>query len=142
MNQWNGSAHSTDASSLAHSTVAREVASAATVLLKNTGVLPIKVGSKVALIGGDATNPVVHGGGSGSVQPKYVISPFEAIATRNGGKVPPSGNPNGPARPVNCTILDHGFDYFTKVRVVVLYLEVGSEVRCALRIDLWHERLR
>jgi beta-glucosidase len=110
INQWNGSTHQADVTSLAHSQVARNVSSAATVLLKNNGVLPLKQGTKIVLIGSDAVNPTVHGGGSGSVEPMYVISPFTAIATRNTGKVPPSGAPKMPA--AKCTVLDKDFDYF------------------------------
>ena len=121
MDQWNGTAHSNDVTSIAHSTVARNVSAAATVLLKNDGVLPIKAGVKIVLIGGDATNPTVHGGGSGSVAPTYVISPVEAISVRNGGKYPHTGGGGGGGggAPINCTIVDHGFDYFVKPSVVV-----------------------
>lgn len=106
MDQWNGTAHSNDVTGTAHSTVARNVSAAATVLLKNAGVLPIKAGSKVVLIGSDATNPTVHGGGSGSVAPTYIISPEAAITIRNGGQYPPTGPPaggGGGGLPVNCT---------------------------------------
>ena len=176
------------ATSLAHSTIARNVSAAATVLLKNTGVLPLKAGTKasarsvctcatcrlalstprgvfppnpvplgsrywptrpcvstgsgtqrrrylpssvtasflpraprhqIALIGPDATNPTVHGGGSGSVAPTYTISPYTAIATRNTGKIPKSGDPNSNGGPVNCTVLDHDTDYFVKPSAMI-----------------------
>lgn len=80
-------------------------------VLKNAGgVLPLKTGQKIALIGVDSVNPVIHGGGSGSVDAMYVVSPFEAIAVRNTGKIPPSGQP--PRKPANCTVLDQGVDYY------------------------------
>ena len=105
MNQWNGSTHQHDVTSLAHSVIARNVSAAGTVLLKNEdGILPLKPGQKLALIGIDSVNPVVHGGGSGSVEPMYLISPFVAISVRNTGKPTQSGRP--PRPPAKCKILD------------------------------------
>ena len=80
-------------------------------LLKNDGVLPLKPGQKVLLVGNDATSPFVHGGGSGSVEPTYTVSPLRAITTRNGGTVPKSGGGGG--APLNCTVLDQDTDYFS-----------------------------
>ena len=97
-------------------------------LLKNDGVLPLKPGSKVVLIGGDALAPTVHGGGSGSVQPTYTVSPFDAISVRNGGKVPKSGPPSHSPRNVNCTVLDKGFDYF-----------IGSSTQMHGHFNAWQD---
>lgn len=72
----------------------------------------MKAGMKIALIGSDSTNPVVHGGGSGSVAPTYIVSPYDAISIRNTGKIPPSFPKQAPSGPVNCTILDKDTDYF------------------------------
>eukprot|EP01043_Picozoa_sp_COSAG02_P023564 COSAG02_NODE_1262_length_13556_cov_11.011522_13_plen_623_part_00 len=111
VNQWNGSTHQHDVTSLAHSIVARNVSAAGTVLLKNEdGILPLKPGQKLALIGIDAVNPVVHGGGSGSVEAMYVISPFDAISRRNAGKPTQSGPP--PRLPAKCKVLDTDTDYY------------------------------
>lgn len=80
-----------------HSNVAREVAAAGTVLLKNRGgALPLNRPKKLALIGEDAapswngpnffsdragTDGVVAvGWGSGSASFAYLVSPYEAIA--------------------------------------------------------------
>jgi len=83
--QWvNSSAHGADVTSKEHSLIARQISAAASVLLKNNGVLPFtkeKVRS-IALIGKDAKNPTVHGGGSGSVGPTYVIAPYVGISQR------------------------------------------------------------
>ena len=91
MDQWNGTAHSADVTSHANSVLARNISAAATVLLKNDGLLPLKAGRKIVLVGADATSPLVHGGGSGSVTPMYTISPYQAISVRNGGDSPASG---------------------------------------------------
>jgi beta-glucosidase len=111
MSQWNGTAHGADVTSLANSQLARNISAQATVLLKNNGVLPLKPGKKVVLIGADATTPFVHGGGSGSVQPTYTVSPLTAIQQRNGGKIPKSGP--GALKPTKCTVLDKDTDYFS-----------------------------
>ena len=68
-----------------HSALARELAAAGTVLLKNTaGVLPIvdKATNRILVVGDQAKDPSVHGGGSGEVIPTYVISPLEGITER------------------------------------------------------------
>ena len=53
-------------------------------------MLPLTPGAKLALIGKQAKQPTVHGGGSGSVVPYYTSAPFAAIAAavgRGGGSV-------------------------------------------------------
>jgi beta-glucosidase-like glycosyl hydrolase len=69
----------------AHNAVARKLASASMVLLKNTnGVLPLDPSkiSNLALIGTPAVQPTTGGGGSGSVSPPYIISPLDGITRR------------------------------------------------------------
>jgi beta-glucosidase len=62
---------------------AREIAAASHVLLKNEGfILPLSATAgplKIALFGGAARAPIVAGGGSGSVFPSHVVSPYEGI---------------------------------------------------------------
>lgn len=73
--------------SVAHNTLARELAAAGAVLVKNDdNTLPLKKGSglKVAVIGPQAANPVVHGGGSGQVVPYYTSSPLDAVREKLG----------------------------------------------------------
>jgi beta-glucosidase len=113
ISQWNGTAHQNDVTSLHNSWLARNISAASTVLLKNNGILPLKPGKKIVLIGADALSPFVHGGGSGSVQPTYTISPFSAIQQRNAGKRPASGPGGGaPLPPVKCTVMDNHTDYY------------------------------
>ncbi len=67
--------------------LARELARAATVLLKNEKEgLPLSADKikKIAVIGAEATNPTVHGGGSGHVDPPYVVAPLDAIRAKMG----------------------------------------------------------
>jgi len=74
-----------------HTTLARTLAEAGTVLLKNTGgILPIDTTKvrKIAVIGDDGQDHVIAtGGGSGGVVTPYVISPFQGIKTRAGASL-------------------------------------------------------
>ena len=85
---------------------ARKIASASTVLLKNDGALPLKPTVNIAIIGSEAANPTVHGGGSGQVFPAYVASPVFSIRNHLGFP-PPKPRPN------NCSDgqYDVGYDY-------------------------------
>jgi len=100
--QWtNGSAHKADVTSPAHSLVARQISAAAAILVKNNGVLPFtKKVRTVAVIGKDGKNPTVHGGGSGSVGPTYVVTPLRGITARFSNSTK-----------MNCTF-DPDVDYF------------------------------
>ncbi len=59
---------------------AAECARECTVLLKNDGVLPLKQGLKIALIGGFAKKPLIQGGGSSRVNPKAADNLKNCIA--------------------------------------------------------------
>jgi beta-glucosidase len=65
---------------------ARRLSAASTVLLKNEdGILPLKRGKKIAVIGFGDVGAVVHGGGSGSVTPSFVATPLFGITAANTG---------------------------------------------------------
>jgi beta-glucosidase len=71
-----------------HRLLAREAAAEATVLLKNlNGILPLDPADtkSIAVIGENAKWPQIQGGGSASVAPHYVVSPWEGIRNRAGG---------------------------------------------------------
>ena len=74
---------------LAHQKLARQLAEEAITLLKNAGgVLPLGKGVKsIAVIGPNAAEAVIEGGGSSKVPPLYRISPLEALQKRLDGKV-------------------------------------------------------
>jgi beta-glucosidase len=73
-----------------HQDLAREVAEEAIVLLKNEGtLLPLKVDQlkTIAVIGPNAAEDRIGGGGSSFVDPPYRVSPLEALQARLGDKV-------------------------------------------------------
>lgn len=78
--------HSTSYFTLqASSLAARKISSAATVLLKNDGTLPLSNNVRnIALIGSEAVSPTTHGGGSGQVTPGYVATPAYSIRNKLG----------------------------------------------------------
>lgn len=73
-----------------HQALAREVAEEAITLLKNEGgLLPINLGEvkSIAIIGPNAAEMRVGGGGSSYVEPPYQVSPLEALRTKLGERV-------------------------------------------------------
>src|SRR5512138_2747605 len=67
-----------------HRRIMREAAREAIVLLKNNGALPLKKVKSIAVIGPYANAAQILGGGSSSVTPHYVVTPFEGIKNRAG----------------------------------------------------------
>ena len=76
----------TNVTSTEHNALARSIAAEGVVLLKNSGVLPITATKNftIAIIGEEARDPQVNGGGSGQVVPYYVSSPLAAMCERFG----------------------------------------------------------
>jgi len=77
-----------DVTSAAHNLLCRTLAAQSTVLLKNEkNVLPLPAGLKqIAVFNPSASSAIITGGGgSGSVQPKYRISPLQGITNAAGG---------------------------------------------------------
>jgi len=70
-----------------HRKIIREAALEAIVLLKNDGMLPLKKVKSIAVIGPYANTAQILGGGSSSVTPHYVVTPFEGIKNRAGKKI-------------------------------------------------------
>lgn len=70
-----------------HRKIIREAAREAIVLLKNDGTLPLKKVKSIAVIGPYANAAQILGGGSSSVSPHYVVTPFEGIQNRAGKKI-------------------------------------------------------
>ncbi len=71
----------------ANHAVASNIARECMVLLKNDGMLPLKKGENVAIIGGFARNPRFQGGGSSHVEPTRADDIFESFAQIGGGKL-------------------------------------------------------
>ena len=72
-----------------HQKLARQLAEEAITLLKNDGgILPLGKGIKsIAVIGPNAAEAVIEGGGSSKVPPLYRVSPLEALQKRLDGKM-------------------------------------------------------
>jgi beta-glucosidase len=73
----------------AHRALAYEAATAAMVLLRNDGILPLDLGdvSRIAVIGPNADRAQIMGGGSASLSVHYRTTPLEAIRERFGPDV-------------------------------------------------------
>jgi len=68
--------------------IAYEVASKSIVLLKNEGVLPLKLENKpvIAVIGANATQIMASGGLGAGVKTLYEVTPLEGLKNRIGDK--------------------------------------------------------
>lgn len=62
-----------------HRNLARYVAAEGMVLMKNTGLLPLSGGEKVALFGGGALHPYKGGTGSGDVNSRATVSIYDGL---------------------------------------------------------------
>jgi beta-glucosidase len=62
-----------------HHELARDVAKESIVLLKNNGVLPLKEGIKLGVIGSYAETPRLNGGGSATLKPYQLDTPLEFL---------------------------------------------------------------
>jgi beta-glucosidase len=72
----------------AHQALARRLAEEAITLLKNEGgLLPLKGIRSLAVIGPNAAEAVIGGGGSSRLSPAYRVSPLEALQAKLGKKV-------------------------------------------------------
>jgi beta-glucosidase len=63
----------------AHHTLARRIAGAGIVLLKNNGILPLRSPRRIAVIGRAAQEAYFQGGGSSHINPTMVDNPFEEL---------------------------------------------------------------
>jgi len=82
--------HVAELDSPAHRELARQVAEESIVLLKNSGdLLPLDASSlkTIAVVGPNAEQPRLGGGGSASVAPFYAVSPLDGLRNRCGGAV-------------------------------------------------------
>ncbi|MFC7587644.1 glycoside hydrolase family 3 protein [Nonomuraea antimicrobica] len=88
--------------------LAREIATRAFTLVTNDGVLPLRPGGSIALIGAAAREARVMGGGSAQVFPEHVVSPLRGLAERADvryalGTDPASACRRSPARSPRCS---------------------------------------
>ena len=69
----------TDSNAFDNHELAREIAAESMVLLQNDGVLPLKKGANVAVVGTLSKQPVYQGAGSSRIVPTKVDIPFDCI---------------------------------------------------------------
>lgn len=89
MDNPNSNSINTNVSTAAQMAVAKELTEKTSILLKNeNNLLPLNATSvrKIVIIGNQAQNPTVGGGGSGKVNPSYLPPPYSSIAGRFGNK--------------------------------------------------------
>ena len=99
--QWDWKKLGDNVTTAASVRMARHLSTVSHVLIKNEdGILPLNKGSpgkKIAVFGlADQSNCLVHGGGSGSVAPSFIVSPLEGL--RQAWGIPPP-----PPPPNNCS---------------------------------------
>ncbi|MBN1936226.1 MAG: glycoside hydrolase family 3 C-terminal domain-containing protein [Anaerolineae bacterium] len=72
-----------------HRQVIRQAAAEGAVLFKNNGILPLDENKvkRIAVIGPNAVEAKIMGGGSAHVNAHYIVSPLEGIQTRAGDQV-------------------------------------------------------
>lgn len=89
--QWDAKKLMTNVTTEASVQMARHLSTQSHVLIKNEGgILPLpkgKLTKKVAVLGlADSSNCLVHGGGSGSVVPSYIVSPLDGLRSAWGAE--------------------------------------------------------
>jgi beta-glucosidase len=79
----------------AHQTTARNIAEEGSVLLKNTGTLPLNPSTvkSIAVIGTEATSPQTAGGGSAGVSSSGTVTPLQGITSRAGAGISVQSQP-------------------------------------------------
>lgn len=73
---------------LAHESLARRAGAAGTVLVRNTGVLPLASGiTRVLVVGRQGVQPTIQGGGSSEVRPRAVTNLVDELSAQLPGQV-------------------------------------------------------
>jgi beta-glucosidase len=67
-----------------HRALIRRAGAEAAVLLKNTGILPLKPDTRIAVIGPNAKRAQIMGGGSAQLNAHYRVSPWEGLVAQLG----------------------------------------------------------
>ncbi len=111
-----------------HQAVARKLAEEAITLLKNNGVLPLDPAktTKIAVIGPNAAQAVIEGGGSSHVDCPYRVTPLEAVKTQLGDRVE--------------IAYEQGCDNFNEPPAIPLeWLTMPDGAGAGLRIDVYRD---
>jgi beta-glucosidase len=92
-----------------HRAIARRAATAGTVLLRNDGVLPLDPSTivSIAVIGPNAADPTLTGGGASNFKPHRCVTPLDAIRSRfpdASVRFEPGADRNGPPSPLRTSM--------------------------------------
>lgn len=103
-----------------HYELAQRASESSSVLLKNEGILPLKEGLKVAVVGDFATTPRYQGAGSSLVNSTRVITPLDALRERMDVSGFAQGFKRGEG--ADMALIDEACQLAAKADVVVAYL--------------------
>ena len=129
----------------AHHALARRVASEGIVLLKNNGVLPLKGGQQIAVIGQSAMHAHFQGGGSSHINPTRVDVPFNELKAQseNSEFTYAEGYPSN--NTFRQDMIDEAVTLAQSADVVILYIALPSfkesEGYDRKDLDLTHQQL-
>ncbi len=120
-----------------HHALARRAAAAGTVLLTNDGLLPLRPGRTVALIGAFAERPRFQGGGSSAVLPTRLDTALDALRARGVDLTySPGYDPVGSAPDADLIGKATRVARAADVAVVLVGLPAGDEIEGTDREDL------
>jgi beta-glucosidase len=111
-----------------HQAISRKLAEEAITLLKNNGVLPLDPAKtpKIAIIGPNAAQAVIEGGGSSHVDSPYRVGPLQAIKAKLGDQVE--------------IVYEQGCDNFAQPPAIPLeWLTMPDGSGAGMRIDVYRD---
>lgn len=105
-----------------HHALARRVAAEGIVLLKNDGVLPLKIPGRIAVIGRSAKVAYYQGGGSSHINPTRLDSPYEELQKLAGDSILTysEGYPEGDS--YDQALIDAAVEAARSAQVALLYI--------------------
>jgi len=112
----------------AHHALAREIASEGIVLLKNDGILPLKGGEQIAVIGHSAVEPRYQGGGSSNINPIQLDIPLDEIKKHAGdGRVVYAQGDTGQDT-FNQSLIDEAVEAAKSADLALLFLALPASI--------------
>lgn len=110
-----------------HHTLAVNAAAQSAVLLKNDALLPLQMGSSLAVLGQMAQTPRYQGGGSSIVNPQKLVSFTQALQAQNIAFTYSQGYTFGDTTPA---LLQHARQTAEQAQTVILFLGLPDAYEC------------